>query len=359
MWKGKNFFRAAAVCLTCFLFVTAAGCGVEKTGGSVDGTGSAQADGFGDEASKTVYAMDTVMDLRAYGENAQQAVKDAETEIMRLDEMLSRGSEGSEIYNVNEGISSDVSDETAKLLDRALEICKDTGGAFDITVAPVMDLWGFYGQDYHVPVANEIRETLKSVDYTGVQLEGNTVLLRQNMRLDLGGIAKGYLSGRIMEIFQKDGVKSGIVSLGGNVQTLGTKTDGSKWNVAVQNPDLKNKDASFIGVIQTEDEAVVTSGSYQRYFEEDGVTYHHIIDPKTGYPANSGVVSVTIVSSDGTTADGLSTALFVKGLEGGSEYWRTHDGFEAVFVTEDGGIYVTDGLRDRFTSEYPFEWIKR
>ena len=164
------------------------------------------------------------------------------------------------------------------------------------------------------------------------------------MKIDLGGIAKGYTSSRIMDIFKENGITSGLVNLGGNVQALGTKTDGSNWRVAVQSPD----------------EAVITSGGYERYFEQDGVTYHHIIDPKTGYPAENGLVSVTIVSSDGTLADGLSTSLFIMGEEKAAEFWKAHsDEFEAILETDDGTIYVTEGLKDSFTTDLDMKVITK
>jgi thiamine biosynthesis lipoprotein len=158
-----------------------------------------------------------------------------------------------------------------------------------------------------------------------------------------------------MEIFTQDGVTSGIISLGGNVQTLGKKIDGSDWKVAIQNPD----DETYIGGLAISDMAVITSGGYQRYFEQDGVIYHHIINPKTGYPAESGVKSVSIVSDNGTLADGLSTALFVMGLDEGIKYWSEHDGIDIVFVTDDNSIYITEGIADVFESKYNYSVIKK
>ena len=177
------------------------------------------------------------------------------------------------------------------------------------------------------------------------------------MKIDLGGIAKGYTSARIRDIFKKNGIESGLVNLGGNVQALGTKTDGNNWRVAVQSPDDTE---DYLGVLSIRDKAVITSGGYERYFEQDGVTYHHIIDPKTGYPAESGLSSVTIVSDDGTLADGLSTALFIMGKDKAESFWRAHsDKFEAVLVTDDGTIYVTEGLKGSFTTERTMEVITK
>ena len=299
--------------------------------------------------------MDTVMTLRAYDGNAEKALEEAEQEIMRLDNMLRRGSSGSEIYELNSSGEAEVSEETAELIEEALELCLDTGGAFDISVAPIMDLWGFYTKDFRVPAPDEIDEALQAVSFENISVNGNRVVLRGGAQIDLGGIAKGYASDRVAEIFKDNGVTSGIVSLGGNVQAIGKKKDGSNWRVALQSPDS----AAVVGEIAAADKAVVTSGSYQRYFESGGVRYHHIIDPKTGYPAGSGVKSVTIVCDRGTVADGLSTALFVMGLDKGTEYWKTHEGFEVIFITDDNQIYITEGLKDDFESPYEYSLITR
>nr|WP_243106058.1 FAD:protein FMN transferase [Butyricicoccus sp. OF13-6] len=183
------------------------------------------------------------------------------------------------------------------------------------------------------------------MDYKQVQQNGSDVSIPADVQVDLGGIAKGYTSDRIMQVFADNGVTSGIVSLGGNVQVLGCKPDGSKWRVAVQDP---NDEGENFAVVEIADEAVITSGGYQRYFEEDGATYHHIIDPRTGYPADSGVISSTIISHDGTLADGLSTSLFIMGVDDALDYWRAHsDEFDAILMDENGAVYVTDGIADR------------
>lgn len=309
-----------------------------------------------DEVTRTVYAMDTAMLLKAYGENAEAALDDAETEILRLDDMLRRGNPESEIYKVNTEKSAEVSEDTAELVSDALEICASTEGVFDISIAPVMDLWGFYTTDYRVPSDSELSQYLPTVNYKNISVDGSRISVDGGSQLDLGGIAKGFLSGRIMDIFRENGVESGIISLGGNVQTLGKKPGGGEWRVAIQNPDDND---TYIGAVSAENKAVITSGGYQRFFEQDGITYHHIIDPETGYPAQSGVKSVTIVSDNGTLADGLSTALFVMGLDRGTEYWRSHEDFDVIFMTDDNRIYITQGLEDIFESEFSYSVITK
>ena len=181
------------------------------------------------------------------------------------------------------------------------------------------------------------------------------------MAVDLGGIAKGYASDKLAELLKKKGVKSAWLSLGGNVCAIGTKPDGSPWRSAVQNPADEN---DYVGVVEISDACAVTSGGYQRYFEENGKKYHHIIDPATGKPAESGLTSVTIICKDGTKADALSTALYVMGLDDALAYWKTQDDFEVILVTEEGEVVATEGLKDSFTfdgkgNDYTYRVAKR
>lgn len=304
------------------------------------------------EASKDLFAMDTYMTLTAYGEHAQEAVDKAAERVEALDALLSTGNEDSEIYQLNQNGEATLSEEGGYLVERALELYKKTEGAFDIAIYPVMQAWGFPTQDYHVPDDDTRKEKLALADASKVKYDKDTRKIsfdQDGMEIDLGGIAKGYTSSQIMQIYQDCGVTSGLVNLGGNVQALGCKTDGSKWRVAIQSPDDTEE---YLGILEIEDQAVITSGGYERYFEEDGVTYHHIIDPATGYPADSGLISVTIVSDDGTLADGLSTSLFIMGEEKAAQFWRENsDEFEAIMETSDGKLYVTEGIADSLTTD--------
>ena len=207
-----------------------------------------------------------------------------------------------------------------------------------------MEAWGFTTQNFRIPSEEELEELLSHVDYKQVDLENSAVTIPEDVRLDLGGIAKGFTSSRVMDIFRKNGVTSGIISLGGNVQALGHKPDGNMWRVGIQDPHDLN---STFAVVEVADQAVITSGGYQRYFEENGQTYHHIIDPRTGYPAENGLISVTIISADGTLADALSTSLFIMGPEEASSFWKKHrDTFDAIMMKDDGTVMVTAGLAD-------------
>lgn len=312
------------------------------------------------EAEKTIFAMDTVMTLSAVGTKAGEAVEGAVKEIQRLDSMLSTGNENSLVCQLNENGRVKAPEEMQELFLYSQQLYESTDGCFDITVYPVMKLWGFATGEYHVPEDKELEavKDLVGMEQLGFdEASGELMLQKEGMAVDFGGIAKGYTSSRVMDIFEEYGVKRGIVSLGGNVHTLGTKKDGTYWKIAIRDPE--NTD-SYLGIAEVADEAVITSGGYERYFEENGETYHHIIDPYTCAPADSGLVSVTIVSRDGTLADGLSTSLYIMGLRRAEDYWQEHaDEFEAVFVSEDGEITITEGLEDRFTSEREYVVIRR
>lgn len=311
---------------------------------SIEETASADSISSDESRSLELYAMDTVMNLTAYGSNAQKALDKASEEIQRLDRLLSISSESGEILPINENKQGTVSDDTKSLLERSLELSGMTEGLFDCTIEPVMEAWGFTTKNYRIPSEDELHTLLEAVDYQQVTIHDDSVSLPENVSLDLGGIAKGFTSSRVMDIFRENGVSSGIISLGGNVQALGHKPDGNLWRVGIQDPNDQN---SMFAVVEVADQAVITSGGYQRYFEENGTRYHHIIDPRTGYPADSGLTSVTIISDDGTLADALSTSLFIMGPEKASQFWKEHSSkFDAVMMKTDGTVIVTAGLAD-------------
>ena len=318
-------------------------------------------------AQKQVFAMDTVMTLAAYGDPCEEALKEAEIELYRLEALLSRTAEASTVSEINEAAGAEVSveEEVAELLRLAKQYSEETGGAFDVTIAPVVSAWGFTEDTYRVPEQEELNLLLQSVGNEFVDVRGGTVVLAPETRVDLGGIAKGYASDRVAEIFEAHGVERGWISLGGNVMAKGSRPDGDPWKVGIQHPEKVGEDA-FVGMVFLENGYAVTSGGYQRYFEENEKTYHHIIDPATGYPADSGLTSVTVVADlggyNGTMCDALSTALFVMGKEDALEFWRGSDlEFDLVLVTEDGRVVVTAGLADRFAeaegSGYTYETV--
>lgn len=307
-------------------------------------SGAPSASAEAESQSRELYAMDTVMTLTAYGPQADTALNAAEAEIERLDTLWSISNDDGEIARLNVDKQATLSDDTITLLQRAKDISAATNGLFACTIEPIMEAWGFTSGSYTVPNSATLQTLLTHVDDTQIRINGNTATIPADVKVDLGGIAKGFTSDRVMTLFAENGVKSGIISLGGNVQALGTKPDGSLWRVGIQDPADKN---NIIATLEIADKAVITSGGYQRYFEQDGITYHHIIDPRTGQPADSGLSSVTIVSDDGTLADGLSTALFIMGKDAALEFWRNHrDEFDAVLVDDAGCVTITAGLAD-------------
>lgn len=297
--------------------------------------------------SREVYAMDTVMTLEAYGQNADAALDEAVAEIERLDALWSIASSDGEIARLNAEKQITASADTLALLTRAKEISAATDGLFSTTIAPLMEAWGFTSGDYRVPDEAELSALLAHVDDEEIAISDSTVTIPADAKVDLGGIAKGFTSARVMEIFRENGVKNGILSLGGNVQALGTKPDGSLWRVGLQDPA---DERALFATLELADKAVITSGAYERNFEQNGIAYHHIIDPRTGYPAESGLSSVTVVSDDGTLADGLSTALFIMGKEAAVEFWRSRrDDFDMVLLADDGAVTVSAGIADALT----------
>ena len=302
-----------------------------------------------EESSQTreVYAMDTVMTLEAYGQNADAALDEAVAEIERLDALWSIASSDGEIAQLNAEKQITASADTLALLTRAKEISAATDGLFSTTIAPLMEAWGFTSGDYRVPDEAELSALLAHVDDEEIAISDSTVTIPADAKVDLGGIAKGFTSARVMEIFRENGVENGILSLCGTVQALGTKPDGSLWRVGLQDPA---DERALFATLELADKAVITSGAYERNFEQNGIVYHHIIDPRTGYPAESGLSSVTIVSDDGTLADGLSTALFIMGKEAAVEFWRSRrDDFDMVLLADDGAVTVSAGIADALT----------
>ena len=331
---------------TLFILLTLAGC--------IDSVSTAE--GY-NPCRTEVMAMDTVMTLTVYDQSAEDGMEILSKAIARIEDLeslLSVTDPGSEIYRANHsgGAAVSLSDPTRELLENALSLCDETGGALDVTVYPAVRAWGFTTGDYRVPEEAELSALTEHIDYTRVSLDGNRLTLPAGMELDLGAVAKGCTGDLLMSLFREEGVNSAIVELGGNVQALGAKPDGSPWRVALQAPE-----GGYAGVLEITDKAVITSGGYQRYFEQDGETYIHIIDPATGHPAQTGLASATIVADSGLRGDGLSTALFVMGREKAEAFWRAHPDFDFILLSNDGTAVITEGLEDCF-SLYG-DWINR
>ncbi len=332
----SKFIRAVALVLCMVLALGLTACGDTKM------------------EQKQVLAMDTIMTLTAYGKQAEAGLNAAEAVILSMDAMLDPELPTSTVYAINHaaGANTVVSAQIAKMLSTAQTVYKQTGGALDITLYPLIKRWGFVDGKYYVPTEEEILQGLSRLCFdrlilTSFPANGSyAVSLPAAGELSFGAIAKGCASENAIDAMRQAGVTSGIVSLGGNVQTLGLKPDGTQWTVAIQDPNDPEK---WVGVISVGETAIVTSGSYQRYFTQKNVTYHHILNPKTGRPCGTGLLSATIICEDGTMADALSTAMFVLGETKALNYWRTYGGFEMILITSDNRIVCTKGLIERFT----------
>lgn len=301
-----------------------------------------------EEHTAGVFAMGTYMTLTAYGESAETALTLSEDRIKELESLWSVTDENSDIYKVNQssGIPTEIHEETAEILQFTLDMADQTNGALNPAISPVVTAWGFISGEYRIPAEDELTDLLQSTDYEKVYLEENIVTLPDGMQLDLGAVGKGYTGDIIAGLLKEQGVTSALLDIGGNIQMVGRKPDGSRWRLGIQNPFGEGS----LGVLESQDGAVVTSGNYERYFiGEDGKRYGHIIDPATGCPADNSLSSVSIIAKDGKMCDALSTAIYVMGLDGAIEYWKENGGFEMLLVTDKNEIYLTEGIRDDFT----------
>ncbi len=309
---------------------------------------SAPAEEMQQPVERSLFAMNTYMTFTAYGEDAQAALQEAEECIQQVEGLWSVTDEDSEIYQANHsgGQPVTVSEETAEIISFALEMAQRTGGALDPTIYPVLTAWGFTTDSKQVPSQQQIAQLLEQVGYDRIQLNGTELTVPDGMELDLGAVGKGYTADLVTEILRRHGVTSALISLGGNIQAIGSRPDGSDWRLGIRAP----WESGNLGVLTVSDAAVVTSGGYENYFDdEQGNIYWHILDPSTGYPADSGLQSVTIVGREGKMCDALSTALFVMGAQSAEQYWRENGGFEMLLVTDSGEILITEGIAENFT----------
>lgn len=310
----------------------------------------------GDEpVQKQVFAMDTIMTLTAYGDNADAGLDNAAGVIQAMDTMLDPKSDSSYTSQINSAKGEDVvvPPQVAQMLSVAFDVYTKSNGALDLSVYPLYEAWGEFKEDTgRIPSDTEIENLLKQLNFGKLSItefpgeSNSSVSLPGGTQLSFGAVAKGCAANYAVDAMRKAGVESGIISLGGNVQTLGVKPDGTNWVIAVDDP---NDTGSYVGTLSVGETAVVTSGSYQRYFKVDGNKYHHLIDPHKGKPADNGLLSVTIICPDGTTADALSTAMFVLGEDKALRYWRENGGFEMIMITDDDRVVCTSGLIEVFT----------
>lgn len=301
-----------------------------------------------------VFTMDTSMVLTAYGKKAEAGLSAAESVIRSMDSMLDPLLSTSIVYQLNnaQAESVRVSGQIASMISTAKTVYDRSGGAFDLTIYPLSKRWGFVDGQYYVPTDEEIAADLACLCFDELVLTSYpnsgaySVQMPEYGKLSFASVAKGCASNNAIEAMRQAGVTSGIISLGGNVQTLGTKPDGSNWNVAVTDP---NDTGSYLGVVSVGETAVITSGTYQRYFTSGSKVYHHLLSTTSGYPISNTLKSVTIICSDGTLADCLSTAMFLLGETKALNYWRNYGGFEMILVTSSNEVICTSGLMENFT----------
>ena len=292
--------------------------------------------------------MGTGISLEVFGPNAEEAMEAAWREAKRLESLFSRYLEGSDVWRLNRAAGGEpisVSRETFHVLRRALVFSRVSGGCFDATVAPLSDLWDF--RRAVVPDGDAVARARRFVDWQSLSLyplRRAARLMKPGQALDLGGIAKGYAGDALIALFRRRGVRSALINFGGGVSALGAKPDGTPWRVGIRHP----REDGLIGAVKVNDGAVVTSGDYERCFFEGGRRYHHLIDPRAGVPADSGLVSVTIYAYRGLDADALSTAAFVAGLDSGLTLIRRVRGAGAVLIDRNLRVYVTGNLAARF-----------
>lgn len=303
------------------------------------------------ESRLELFAMDTYMVITAEGGDTEEAVKSVSREISRLENALSRTIDTSSVSRLNDEGGARLDEETASLLAAALTYSADTNGAFDVTIAPLVELWGITSDDPRVPSQEEIDALLPLVGSEHIHLDGREATLDEGCAIDLGGIAKGFASDKAADLLSRSGADRACANLGGNVYVY-SRENSRAWNVAIEDPQRKD---DYVCILSLTDHFVVTSGGYQRYFTgPDGTVYQHILDPKTGYPVQDDLLSASVIlprSGDelaGTRADAYSTALYVMGESGAADFWRAHRDFDMVLVTTDGRVVYTPGLASVF-----------
>lgn len=329
----KNRFKLCL--LTVIIVLTSVGCNNSKP------------------AEAENYYMGTIINQKAFGKNAKTAVNKVTQRMLEIEKLMTINAPGGEINAINEKAGKEfvkVSDTTFDVLKEGKLFGQLSKGKFDITIGPLVKEWGVFTDNPKVPTKDKIEELKKLINYNDLELDEvskSAKLKRPNQMLDLGGIAKGFAGDEAIKIYKENGVQSAFINLGGNVVLLGSKPDGTPWKIGVQNPRAIN--GKYIGVLEVSNKAIVSSGDYERFFEKDGKRYHHILDPNTGYPAENGLIGTTIVSDRSIDGDCLSTSTFLLGLEEGRKLVESIDGVDAIFITSDKKVYVTSGLKDKFT----------
>lgn len=309
--------------------------------------------------TKTLYKFDTVINLKLYGDQeAQKHLKEIEKMLDQIDDQINMSNETSEISQVNAAAGNEavkVSQGTYDLVKVSLDYAIDTKGAFDPSIGSLINLWQIGNGGVHPPAESLIQQAKSLVNYRDIEMDDKNLtikLAQKGMSLDLGGIGKGYAADLVSDYLRQEKVESAIIDLGGSsIIAIGSKPNGELWRIGLQDPDRERGEQ--LAVVQLKDETIDSSGVYERFFMDNGVRYHHILDPKTGYPTQNGIKSVTIIGGSATDADVLSTAVVVMGLEDGLAYIEQKPGLEAMFIMDDNKIYMTPGLQGKINLTNP------
>lgn len=300
------------------------------------------------DLSYTDTLFDTVISVRIYDNADEDILKGCEELCKKYDSMFSNKIADSEISQINNagGAPVEVSDDTIKLIKKGIYYGNMSNGAFDITIGSVSDLWDFKAENPSVPDAAAVAEAVSHVNYKNIIVKDNTVRLQDaQAKLDVGAIAKGFIADRLKEYLEDNGITHALINLGGNVLAMGSKLDGSDYNIGIQKPF--DESGTPITSVKISDKSIVTSGIYQRYFEQDGKIYHHILDPKTGYPCENTLSSVTIITDSSLTADAMSTTCFLLGYDKAANMINQLDNVDAVFVTTDNKVIYSKNFQHK------------
>ena len=302
--------------------------------------------------TRSAFVFGTLCTISLYDHYSEKLLNEAFDVMRQIEAAMSLYNETSYVRLINESAGNSpvlVTAEVFSVIQHGLAFSRLSDGAFDITVGPLVLLWGIGTENPNIPTQSEILGALSLINYKNLMLikENGTVLLElKGMQIDLGGIAKGHAADKAADFLSEHGIKSALINFGGNIYTLGKKRDGTSWRIGIQHPAAER--GRYVGIVEVTDAAVATSGKYERYFDSDGIRYHHILDTATGFPVDNGISSVTIVAESSMTADALSTAVFAMGLEKGFELVQGYEGVHGVILTEDKRIFVTDSLKARF-----------
>lgn len=302
--------------------------------------------------SRTEIFMGTPINITLYDSNNEEILDNVFNRISDIENLVSINKEGTEIdmLNKNSGLKPvKLSDDSYNIVKKGLEYSEIAQGGYDISVGSLVKLWSIGLPEAKIPSQGEINETIKKVGYENIEIneENKEVFLREKgMILDLGSIAKGYVADEVVKILKNQGVKQAIIDIGGNIYALGKKDGETNWKVGIQDPNSER--GNVVGSIEVSNKSVVTTGIYERFLEKDGTKYHHIINPKTGYPYETNIAGVSIVANKSIDADALSTLIFTKGVEEGIKFIDSLENIDAIFITKDNKIYLTNGLKNNF-----------